>query len=137
MWHGVFLSFVFLFPPLFKRDFRLKKRSNALPSCPKRLAVRAVKAAQFAFIGAKRRALTEEAGGEAQSSAGRAGEEKLFRMEFTDEFQVRSLNALDRQQSEVRAENNCVVSRAVCPSATASRLWTGSLPDSAGDSFRQ
>ena len=34
---------------------------------PLRMAVRAVKAAQFAFTGAKRTALTEQAGGEAHS----------------------------------------------------------------------
>src|SRR5260370_40330633 len=38
-------------------------KANALPGGAKRLAVRAVKGAQFAFIGAKRRPLTEEAGG--------------------------------------------------------------------------
>jgi len=38
-------------------------KANALPGGARRLAVRAVKAAQFAFIGVKRRALTEEAGG--------------------------------------------------------------------------
>jgi len=39
-------------------------KANALPGGATRLAVRAVKAACFfAFIGAKRRALTEQAGG--------------------------------------------------------------------------
>src|SRR6266480_168705 len=36
-------------------------KANALPVEARRLAVRAVKAAQFAFIEAKRRALTEQA----------------------------------------------------------------------------
>jgi len=38
-------------------------KTNALRGGGKRLAVRAVKAAMCAFIGAKRRALTGEAGG--------------------------------------------------------------------------
>jgi hypothetical protein len=59
---------------LFKRDFRLKKRSNALRVGPRRFAARAVKAAAFAFIEAKWRALTEQAGGEAHS-CGRKGTE--------------------------------------------------------------
>ena len=39
------------------------KKQNALHGGGKRLSVRAVKAAGLAFIGAQRRALTEEAGG--------------------------------------------------------------------------
>ena len=57
VWH----RFVSLFLPSFKRDFRLKKEAIALRGGGKRLAVRAVKAAGLAFIGAKRRALTEQA----------------------------------------------------------------------------
>src|SRR5215470_15833353 len=59
VWHW----FVSLFLPSFKRDFRLKKRSNALRGGETRLSVRTVKAAELAFIEAKRRALTETAGG--------------------------------------------------------------------------
>src|SRR5207245_9471198 len=58
-------------------------KNKALPSRPRRFAACAVKAAQFAFIGAKRRALTEEAGGEAQSFGrkgrkGRLGSTRLW-----------------------------------------------------------
>ncbi|MGH9829397.1 MAG: hypothetical protein ACREDR_39775, partial [Blastocatellia bacterium] len=47
------------------------QEANALPSRPRRSAVRAVKAALLAFIGAKRRALTEKAGGGAQPFGGK------------------------------------------------------------------
>jgi hypothetical protein len=59
-----FRYIVSFFLPFFERDFRLKKKeANALPGEGTRLSVRAVKAAGLAFIEAKRRALTEEAGG--------------------------------------------------------------------------
>jgi len=61
----------FRFLVLGQRHFAAQK-TNALPSRPRRFAVRAVKAAQFAFIGAERRALTEEADGEAQSFGGKS-----------------------------------------------------------------
>ena len=51
---------------------------------PPRSAVRAVKAAEFAFTGAERTALTEEAGGGVQSLAGRAGKRKTTRTEIND-----------------------------------------------------
>ena len=43
---------------------------------PPRSAVRAVKAAQFAFTGAERTALTEEAGGGAQHFGGKGRKKK-------------------------------------------------------------
>jgi hypothetical protein len=57
----------------------LKKEANTLRGGPQRFAARAVKAALFAFTGAERTALTEEAGGKAHSY-GRKGErgESLF-----------------------------------------------------------
>jgi len=70
-WHYVVLS-----APFFKGDFRLKKEPNALPSRPRRSAARAVKAAQFAFTGAERTALTEEAGGGAQPFGGKGRKKK-------------------------------------------------------------
>jgi hypothetical protein len=68
---ALFAPLCFWFLLLGQRHFAAQK-TNALPSRPRRFAVRAVKAAQFAFIGAKRRALTEEAGGEAQSFGGKS-----------------------------------------------------------------
>jgi hypothetical protein len=63
-WH----SFVSLFLPLFKRGFRLKKKKQMpFVARKRRLSVRTVKAAGLAFTGAKRTALTEEAGREAHS----------------------------------------------------------------------
>jgi len=56
-----FVGFVFLLLRGTAESGALK--ANALPGGAKRLAVRAVKAAVLAFIGAKWRALTEEAGG--------------------------------------------------------------------------
>jgi len=56
----LFFGFCFLRGGLFRT------KSNAFLRDSPRQAARAVKAAVFAFIGAKRRALTEEAGGLAQ-----------------------------------------------------------------------
>jgi hypothetical protein len=67
----LFAPLCFWFLLIGQRHFAAQK-TNALPSWLRRFAVRAVKAAQFAFIGAKRRALTEEAGGEAQSFGGKS-----------------------------------------------------------------
>src|SRR5712692_8868210 len=55
-------SFVFGVLPVAQRHLAAQQ-ANALHGGGKRLAVRAVKAVGCAFIGAKRRALTEEAGG--------------------------------------------------------------------------
>ena len=68
----VFLAFGSFFLPFFERDFRLKKRSKCPSWRSRRFAARAVKAAQFAFTGAERTALTGEAGREAHSH-GRKG----------------------------------------------------------------
>jgi len=58
-------AFGSFFLPFFKRDFRLKKEADDLRGGLSRFAVRAVKAAYFAFTGAKRTALTDQASGEA------------------------------------------------------------------------
>jgi hypothetical protein len=59
LWH----LFVSRSLPSFKRDFRLKKRSNDLRGGETSLSGRTVKAAGSAFIEAQRRALTGEAAG--------------------------------------------------------------------------
>src|SRR5438445_2235437 len=52
-------------------------KANALPGGARRLAVRAVKGAQFAFIGAKRETLDRRSGrSRRRFSAGRAGEKQ-------------------------------------------------------------
>ena len=62
------------------RSFRAMKESGAYGRSVRvfRLAVRAVKAAECAFIGAKRRALTEEGAGEAQSFGGKGRRRKTI-----------------------------------------------------------
>jgi hypothetical protein len=62
-------------------------KPNALPGGPRRLAVRAVKSAVCAFIGAQRKLLTEEADGlgaafrqEGQNEQGSAGGEKQAKL---------------------------------------------------------
>ena len=69
-----FRSFsLFVFCPPWQRS-PLPRRTNALPSGGSRLSDRAVKAAGLAFMGAKRTALTEEAGGSG-AGFGREGQE--------------------------------------------------------------
>jgi len=58
-------------------------KANALPGGARRLAVRAVKGAQFAFIGAKRETLDRRSGrSRRRFSAGRA-EERSIPIEFS------------------------------------------------------
>jgi len=59
---GILLFLNLAFVPQ-RRGLSRAYEANALHGGGKRLAVRAVKAAGCAFIGAQRRALTEEAGG--------------------------------------------------------------------------
>src|SRR5258708_4804345 len=58
----------------------LRKKTNAVPGRGRRLSVRAVKAAGQAFIGAKRRALTEDADGSGAGlgQEGQKQEGKIF-----------------------------------------------------------
>jgi hypothetical protein len=64
-WHFWFSSF----PPFFRRGFRSKKRSSALPKPSPALGrPRCQGRVVFAFTGAQRTPLTGEAGGSAQSS---------------------------------------------------------------------
>ena len=94
-WHYVVLS-----SPFFKRDFRLKKEPNALPSRPRRFAVRAVKAAEFAFTGAERTALTEEADGGAQPFGGKGRKKKRqLRQKLTS--RARDSCSIDDQNSHL------------------------------------
>jgi hypothetical protein len=64
------------------------EKANALHGGERRLSVRAVKDAGFAFIGAKRKPLTEEAADQAQGWPGRAGE-RDFR---TNQLRISRLN---------------------------------------------
>jgi len=59
----------------FRRSEAVQKKKMPFLEVPRRLAVRAVKAAGFAFMGAKRTALTEEAGG-LGAGFGRKGSEE-------------------------------------------------------------
>src|ERR1700730_8436209 len=81
-WHLCFSSF----PPFFRRGFRLKKRSNALPKwSPAPGRPRCQGRVVFAFTGAQRTPLKGEAGGRAQSSRRKGRQEKgQFRWEPTD-----------------------------------------------------
>ena len=55
-----------------------EKEANALRDGLRRFAARAVKAAQFAFTGAERTALTEEAGGKAHPYGRKGKKENVF-----------------------------------------------------------
>src|SRR6267143_1060268 len=59
---ALFAPLICGFLPFAQRHLAVQE-GNALHGGPRRPAVRAVKGAQFAFIGAKRRPFTEEAGG--------------------------------------------------------------------------
>ena len=71
----------------------------------RRFAARAVKAAQFAFTGAERTALTEEAGGKAHSYGRKGKQEKgQFRWEPTDEacgFVIREMGVEEVLQEQI------------------------------------